>query len=355
MFVFNLTSMKPNERLLSAEIHLYKKKAKKPWHRKRDVEMELFEIAPHYMTQNGKITMRAESFGWQWYDVTDAVSSCLAARRDTPHIFALNFKFEKPNGKVRKLALQKFIRHHSKPFLIVYSNDTQVIDFNELGPMSEGEELDGHVLPENLDSVDFELNTERTLSGDKKSEDTNLSDGQNKKSSVKNRKKRSIFNNEIPEDPADYRKFNRRFNKIPATHPGILQTRRESRHKLSDPQLIPYPDKKHRRKNRRKNRKGRKFRKKHGKRKRKNKNIFPKEWDNHNFEVGNHATGENSKGGVCSRRKLVVDFADISWGEWIISPKSFEAHYCAGSCPFPLTKVNIYISCLLTIEPLCWL
>ncbi|KAM7074075.1 growth/differentiation factor 10 [Molossus nigricans] len=42
---------------------------------------------------------------------------------------------------------------------------------------------------------------------------------------------------------------------------------------------------------------------------------------------------------VCSRRYLKVDFADIGWNEWIISPKSFDAYYCAGACEFPMPKV----------------
>ncbi|XP_001494823.3 growth/differentiation factor 10 [Equus caballus] len=42
---------------------------------------------------------------------------------------------------------------------------------------------------------------------------------------------------------------------------------------------------------------------------------------------------------VCSRRYLKVDFADIGWNEWIISPKSFDAYYCAGACEFPMPKI----------------
>uniref|UniRef100_A0A8C5Q4T2 Bone morphogenetic protein 3 n=1 Tax=Leptobrachium leishanense TaxID=445787 RepID=A0A8C5Q4T2_9ANUR len=42
---------------------------------------------------------------------------------------------------------------------------------------------------------------------------------------------------------------------------------------------------------------------------------------------------------VCSRRYLKVDFADIGWSEWIISPKSFDAYYCSGACEFPMPKV----------------
>nr|XP_057927799.1 bone morphogenetic protein 3 [Doryrhamphus excisus] len=40
----------------------------------------------------------------------------------------------------------------------------------------------------------------------------------------------------------------------------------------------------------------------------------------------------------CARRYLKVDFADIGWSEWIISPKSFDAFYCSGSCQFPMAK-----------------
>uniref|UniRef100_A0ACB8F8S5 Uncharacterized protein n=2 Tax=Sphaerodactylus townsendi TaxID=933632 RepID=A0ACB8F8S5_9SAUR len=42
---------------------------------------------------------------------------------------------------------------------------------------------------------------------------------------------------------------------------------------------------------------------------------------------------------VCSRRHMKVDFADIGWNEWVISPKSFDAYYCAGGCEFPMPKI----------------
>uniref|UniRef100_A0A8C2ULX0 Bone morphogenetic protein 3 n=2 Tax=Chinchilla lanigera TaxID=34839 RepID=A0A8C2ULX0_CHILA len=42
---------------------------------------------------------------------------------------------------------------------------------------------------------------------------------------------------------------------------------------------------------------------------------------------------------VCARRYMKVDFADIGWNEWVISPKSFDAYYCAGACEFPMPKI----------------
>lgn len=343
MFVFNLTSIIPTERLLSAEIHLYKRKMKKGRRRRRDFELLMYEIAPHYMTENGKITMRAESFGWQWYDVTDPALSCLAARRDTPHLFALNFQVEKHNGKVKDIALKKFIRHHSMPFLIVYSNDTQNNELDSLENLAEKLQKDKknvELKNEDSDFVSSDTDVEaisRGLSDEKLNSeaDSNISQDKTLKI-VKRRQKRSIFNNEIPEDPADYDNFHRKFN-IPQTHPGILQSREESRHKISDSRLIPYPAS-DRRKNRRKNRKNRKNRRKNRRRKNKNNNLlFPKEWDR--FK-GTGADLENENSNLCSKRKLILDFADIGWEDKIIAPKSFDAHYCAGSCPFPLTKVS---------------
>uniref|UniRef100_A0A915IFF9 TGF-beta family profile domain-containing protein n=1 Tax=Romanomermis culicivorax TaxID=13658 RepID=A0A915IFF9_ROMCU len=55
------------------------------------------------------------------------------------------------------------------------------------------------------------------------------------------------------------------------------------------------------------------------------------------------STIENSKKSStvssCKRHDLIVEFSDIGWGDFIIAPKSFEAHYCAGSCGFPLSKL----------------
>lgn len=38
----------------------------------------------------------------------------------------------------------------------------------------------------------------------------------------------------------------------------------------------------------------------------------------------------------CQRISLFVDFEEIGWSGWIVSPKGYNAYYCKGSCPFPL-------------------
>jgi hypothetical protein len=52
-------------------------------------------------------------------------------------MFALNFVIEKRHGKTKHLNLRKFIRQHSMPFLIIYSNDTQSISLDQLDNMAE--------------------------------------------------------------------------------------------------------------------------------------------------------------------------------------------------------------------------
>ncbi|KAL3876230.1 hypothetical protein ACJMK2_034100, partial [Sinanodonta woodiana] len=38
----------------------------------------------------------------------------------------------------------------------------------------------------------------------------------------------------------------------------------------------------------------------------------------------------------CARHEMYVDFDEIGWSGWIISPKGYNAFHCKGECPFPL-------------------
>ncbi|KAM4636526.1 bone morphogenetic protein 2-like [Discoglossus pictus] len=39
---------------------------------------------------------------------------------------------------------------------------------------------------------------------------------------------------------------------------------------------------------------------------------------------------------TCQRKPLYVDFEEIGWAGWIISPKGYNAYHCKGTCLFPL-------------------
>ncbi|NXJ81303.1 DERR protein, partial [Trogon melanurus] len=40
---------------------------------------------------------------------------------------------------------------------------------------------------------------------------------------------------------------------------------------------------------------------------------------------------------LCKPRRLYVSFSDVGWENWIIAPQGYQANYCRGECPFPLT------------------
>lgn len=39
----------------------------------------------------------------------------------------------------------------------------------------------------------------------------------------------------------------------------------------------------------------------------------------------------------CRRHSLYVDFSDVGWNDWIVAPPGYQAYYCQGECPYPLS------------------
>ncbi|XP_064458068.1 bone morphogenetic protein 2-like [Ornithodoros turicata] len=48
------------------------------------------------------------------------------------------------------------------------------------------------------------------------------------------------------------------------------------------------------------------------------------------------ATSTDTEPLSCTRQEMYVDFEQIGWTSWIISPMGYNAYYCRGVCPFPL-------------------
>ncbi|GIX95010.1 bone morphogenetic protein 3 [Caerostris extrusa] len=84
----------------------------------------------------------------------------------------------------------------------------------------------------------------------------------------------------------------------------------------------------HQRQNRQRNRRKRKKKKKKRK-----QDKLPFWWTRHDKKL--HAQDHHK---MCQKKSLVVDFEKLGWGDWIMSPKSFNAYYCSGGCSFPLIK-----------------
>lgn len=46
---------------------------------------------------------------------------------------------------------------------------------------------------------------------------------------------------------------------------------------------------------------------------------------------------KKNKREYCRRHPLYVDFADVGWNDWIVAPPGYQAYYCKGECPYPLS------------------
>ncbi|XP_026475771.1 growth/differentiation factor 8-like [Ctenocephalides felis] len=55
-------------------------------------------------------------------------------------------------------------------------------------------------------------------------------------------------------------------------------------------------------------------------------------------EISNDCT-EDSNTTLCCRFPLKVDFEEFGW-DWVIAPKTYEAHYCNGDCPYIYLQKN---------------
>ena len=360
--------------------------------------LRLHVVAQTHITEGGDVRMHSGGYGWQSYDVTSVVEDCISPRKRKPDILAVSFASKKGDRKPHRVALESFLDHVTMPFLIIYSNDTQNITLDHVDPrIGPGDMNEDIIDPEfGYDSTKrhrkkkgrrrrIGLDISSSVEGvdDVKGKeqhpknDTHTS-GHNKKrhSETIQRQRRSILDNEIPESPVDPVESDPPFN-MPRSHPGILHSRLTSRHKdesttsnsedvdndedddetivvdgwkkntntekkgkqnnkLDTSNLIPYPDEFMKRKRRRKNRNRNHRRRQNHHRRRL---PLPPAWEAE-LARDENLPSVNGRDQLCSMRKLAVDFADIGWSDWIISPKSFEAHYCAGQCPFPLTKVS---------------
>ncbi|KAL8564066.1 hypothetical protein ACOMHN_034543 [Nucella lapillus] len=143
------------------------------------------------------------------------------------------------------------------------------------------------------------------------------------------RKKRSVSTNKIPSDSADYLYYP--FN-LPLTNPAkpIPRNKRPGQR-----QTILHSGKRPRTESTKRQRKDKRKSDRHRRKNRSRGFVYSHRWKTQPYK---RAGPKSSHKQACSRRQLVVDFADIGWGDWIISPKSFQAYYCTGSCSFPPAK-----------------
>ncbi|KAK3887514.1 hypothetical protein Pcinc_008393 [Petrolisthes cinctipes] len=63
-------------------------------------------------------------------------------------------------------------------------------------------------------------------------------------------------------------------------------------------------------------------------------NSMTNEASSNSIHVSHPWSGDGGRG--CGRRNMAVDFRALGWHAWIVAPATFNAFYCAGTCPSPL-------------------
>jgi len=350
MLLFNLSALSASEDISSAELHFYKRRhsgdrgradkkshpqhPQHPQQQRRRHWWQLQHLLGYSVVdglqQIGKWEVEVERRGWMVYDVTNAVDQWEGNSNSHQQMGFLFQGLRRSSGLYNSLPLDSVVRMDPSPFLIVFSNERSNASLEQAAGLKKTPSL--NALPDSLPA------------------------------SV--RQRRSVNDNELPE--MDH--FNQN-NVIPQSNPaGMLKVRNSGRksHNHHTPKAtskttqkttptplwqrpetaiyadsdaaspaksstLPYP----------KSRSGipEDKRKRSRKGKRRNRKL-PETW-HYNQQHANDAgleLPEDAGKSLCQRRKLSVDFNEIGWGEWIISPKTFEAQYCAGRCPFPLAK-----------------
>lgn len=321
MLLFNLSDILSSEEVLHTEIHLCQKKTRRRFSH-RDVHLKLFDVSQRSAPPLGVATIAAEK-GWKSYDVTDAIDN-FRVKNPAGALIGASFLVKTPHGRKKKIPPHKLIREELSPFLVIFSNDNENVTLDDL----EAELLKSN----NYLTVKAERKLRKadvtepeTIRGKRSVNElrTNIIDEED--FDEPDIYKRSIFNNELPgENDSTFGMT------IPKTNPGVLRSRHSRRHR-NKKGLIPFP-------------KGSRGGKRKGKKGRHYNRELRQDWsdmfvDDDDDRVKNDATVEARSSSKCRKHTLTVDFADIGWGEWIISPERFDANYCAGECPFPLTKV----------------
>ncbi|XP_069482259.1 bone morphogenetic protein 3 [Ambystoma mexicanum] len=289
--IFNLTSLTKSENILSATLHYHIGDSRNaswrcsqvrgcPRPRKQDLQIALtvlsFISAENRTRTLGHFVLNVSaSLSWQWKDITQVLREA-----KHKHELLIGVNITSPGTSPWKRPPSSHV-----PYILVYANDSAISE-----PDSVVSSLQGH-------RNSLIVGPGRAA----KSSKTAL---------IERRRKRSadillpLQNNELPGAEYQYNEDEGWEEKKPYK---TLQTQPAERTKSK---------KKPRKSNRQKSQ--------------------TLQFDEQTLKKARRKQWNEPRN--CARRYLKVDFADIGWNEWIISPKSFDAYYCSGACQFPMPK-----------------
>ncbi|XP_072785040.1 bone morphogenetic protein 3 [Taeniopygia guttata] len=297
MYIFNLTSLTESENVLSASVYYYigdllhvKWNCSQPsgcshhWHRKPEIQIHLsvwtFPSAGNLTRSLGHFLINVSSayqdiLSWQWKDITQLLHE---AKQNNELLISV--KMDLTSHPPWERASSSY-----EPYILIYANDSAISEPESVVSTLRGRR---HPLARVLPKPEG-----------------------HRRSSVDNRRrKRSanvllpLQNNELPGAKYQY-----------GEEQGWEGTKP---YKTFQPQLAD------------------RARSKKKQRKSHLQKTQTLQFDEQTLKKARRKQWNEPRN--CARRYLKVDFADIGWSEWIISPKSFDAYYCSGECQFPIPK-----------------
>ncbi|XP_002735398.1 growth/differentiation factor 10 [Saccoglossus kowalevskii] len=288
----HLPSLPVEETLLSVQFHFYKVKTdlrKEEFDEK--LKLDILQKSAGKDSQcrvTKSLNVPLPSYGWQIADITNAIEF------NTGDI-KLGAQFRVENNLQSKMTNHtsslyrygnRFLRH-ANPFVLVFAKDLTLKETERPIPAESDPDSSGYYTNASPDVFN----------------DGNLT--------VAHRNKRSIhtyalMTNEYPEVVDEETMY----NNMPDTFPKFTERNRKKQSKKRTRRV--------------------KSKRKHTKtllekQRQKNRKKEEDEQDQYTWKL-------------CGRHVMRVDFQLIGWNAYVISPKSFDAFYCSGECPFPMTK-----------------
>ncbi|KAM6136608.1 bone morphogenetic protein 3 [Phoenicopterus ruber ruber] len=297
MYIFNLTSLTKSENILSASVYYYigdllnakwncsqSRGCSHHRHRKPEIQIHLsvwtFPSVGNQTRSLGHFLINVSTAyqdvpSWQWKDITQLLHK---AKQNNELLISVKMDLTSHHPWKRAPS-------HYEPYILIYANDSAISE-----PESVVSSLQGHRNPLARVFPRPENNVRSSLGKRRRKRSTNVL--------------LPLQNNELPGAEYQYNEDERWEDRKP--------------YKTFQPQLAERAkSKKKQRKNHHQKSQTLQFDEQTLKKARR------KQWNEPRY---------------CARRYLKVDFADIGWSEWIISPKSFDAYYCSGECQFPIPK-----------------
>ncbi|NXC32528.1 BMP3 protein, partial [Campylorhamphus procurvoides] len=297
MYVFNLTSLTESENVLSASVYYYigdllhtkwncsqSSGCSHHRHRRPDIQICLsvwtFPSAGNQTRSLGHFlinvsTASQDTLAWQWKDITQLLHE---AKQNNELLIGVRMALSGHHPWDRASSC-------CEPYILIYANDSAISE-----PESVVSTLRGHRHPLAGAFPKAERHGRGSLGRQRRRRSTNIL--------------LPLQNNELPGAEDRYGEKDRWGDRTP--------------YKAFQPQLAE------RAKSRKKQRKNHP---------QKSQTL---QFDEQTLKKARRRQWNEPR--YCARRYLKVDFADIGWSEWIISPKSFDAYYCSGECQFPIPK-----------------